>query len=39
MSYEQVMADLEAVRKDIVNPKIHAYWPVFSVYGQKLAER
>lgn len=28
MRYEQVMADLVQVKKDIMNPKIHAYWPM-----------
>ncbi|CAJ0543231.1 Ff.00g004750.m01.CDS01 [Fusarium sp. VM40] len=27
---------LVQVRKDIKNPSIHAYWPIYSIYGQKV---
>ncbi|PGH35063.1 hypothetical protein GX50_02094 [[Emmonsia] crescens] len=32
---ERVLAYLTTVRKDLHNPKIHAYWPIVVVYGQK----
>lgn len=35
MEYDQILVDLVDVKKDIANPKIHAYWPMYSVYGQK----
>ena len=28
LSYEEVIAFLTSVRKDVTNPKIHSYWPV-----------
>ncbi|PGH12816.1 hypothetical protein AJ79_04040 [Helicocarpus griseus UAMH5409] len=38
MSQEELEVLLAAVRKDIQNPKVHAYWPIFIVYGQKPVE-
>ncbi|OAX81512.1 hypothetical protein ACJ72_04145 [Emergomyces africanus] len=32
---ERVLAYLTGVRKDLHNSKIHAYWPIIVVYGQK----
>ncbi|PGH00526.1 hypothetical protein GX51_05741 [Blastomyces parvus] len=32
---EKVFAYLTLVRKDLRNPKIHAYWPIVVAYGQK----
>ncbi|EEH40561.2 hypothetical protein PAAG_09014 [Paracoccidioides lutzii Pb01] len=34
-SKERVLAFLVDVRKDLHNTKIHAYWPIVVVYGQK----
>ncbi|EGC43968.1 TAM domain methyltransferase [Histoplasma capsulatum var. duboisii H88] len=31
----QILAYLTSVRKDLHDPKIHAYWPIVVVYGQK----
>ena len=28
MSYEEVMTYVEKLKGDILNPKIHAFWPV-----------
>lgn len=38
MSHEEVASLLAKVRADIQDPKIHAYWPIFVVYGQKPVE-
>ncbi|KAH7118582.1 TAM domain methyltransferase [Dactylonectria estremocensis] len=35
---EEVLAFLVQVRKDLRNPRIHAYWPIVVVYGQKPLE-
>ncbi|KIX09018.1 uncharacterized protein Z518_00096 [Rhinocladiella mackenziei CBS 650.93] len=35
MSVEEVELLLAESRVDIQNPKIHAYWPIYVVYGQK----
>ncbi|KIV97479.1 hypothetical protein PV10_01230 [Exophiala mesophila] len=35
MSTEEFELLLAGARADIQNPKIHAYWPIFVVYGQK----
>ncbi|KAF4472630.1 hypothetical protein FALBO_469 [Fusarium albosuccineum] len=32
---EQVDALLDEVRKDLINKRIHAYWPIYSIYGRK----
>jgi len=34
-SKEEVLAFLAGVRRDMRNPRIHAYWPIVVVYGQK----
>ncbi|KIW00641.1 uncharacterized protein PV09_07834 [Verruconis gallopava] len=35
MSPEEVQVFLSDVRKDMKNPKIHSYWPIYFVYGRK----
>ncbi|KAF6825454.1 hypothetical protein CPLU01_10248 [Colletotrichum plurivorum] len=35
---EEVHVFLVDVRKDLRNPAIHAYWPIYSVYGRKPKE-
>ncbi|KAJ9142910.1 Methyltransferase [Pleurostoma richardsiae] len=35
MSREEVLAFLVQVRKDLRDPRIHGYWPIYVVYGQK----
>lgn len=35
MSKEEVDVLLADMRKDIKDTKIHAYWPILVVYGQK----
>jgi len=35
MSNEEVQVFLADVRKDMKNPRIHAYWPMYFVYGRK----
>ncbi|KAF2431682.1 S-adenosyl-L-methionine-dependent methyltransferase [Tothia fuscella] len=35
MSSEAVQLMMVDVRKDMINRKIHAYWPIFFVYGRK----
>ncbi|RDW80812.1 hypothetical protein BP5796_05510 [Coleophoma crateriformis] len=35
MSAEEVEATVEDVRKDIQDKSIHAYWPIYVVYGRK----
>ena len=35
MSREEVESLLAKVRADIQNPKIHAHWPIYVVYGLK----
>ncbi|KAF6805650.1 hypothetical protein CSOJ01_09375 [Colletotrichum sojae] len=35
---EEVHVFLVDVRKDISNPSIHAYWPIYSLYGRKPEE-
>jgi SAM-dependent methyltransferase len=37
ISYEETLATLANVRKDITNPKIHCYWLIYCVYGRKPA--
>ncbi|PKS12616.1 hypothetical protein jhhlp_000824 [Lomentospora prolificans] len=32
---EQTLAFCASVRKDLKDPKIHAYWPIYVVYGRK----
>ncbi|KAH6871066.1 hypothetical protein B0T10DRAFT_568536 [Thelonectria olida] len=32
---EEVTVFLVNLRKELTDPKIHAYWPIVSVYGQK----
>ncbi|CAK1354630.1 unnamed protein product [Cercospora beticola] len=32
---EETLVFLSTVRKDIANPKIHSYWPMYCVYGRK----
>ncbi|KAI5463897.1 S-adenosyl-L-methionine-dependent methyltransferase [Mariannaea sp. PMI_226] len=32
---EEVQVFLTGARKDLNNPKIHAYWPIRAIYGQK----
>ncbi|KFA70371.1 hypothetical protein S40285_01750 [Stachybotrys chlorohalonatus IBT 40285] len=34
-SKDEVLAFLTQVRKDLRDPRIHAYWPIVVVYGQK----
>lgn len=34
-SREQVMVFVTQVRKDLKDTKIHAYWPIYAVYGKK----
>ncbi|KEY70332.1 hypothetical protein S7711_11082 [Stachybotrys chartarum IBT 7711] len=34
-SKDEVLAFLPSVRKDLRDPRIHAYWPIVVVYGQK----
>ncbi|KFA50418.1 hypothetical protein S40293_10909 [Stachybotrys chartarum IBT 40293] len=34
-SKDEVLAFLTSVRKDLRDPRIHAYWPIVVVYGQK----
>ncbi|KAF4986725.1 hypothetical protein FGRMN_10702 [Fusarium graminum] len=34
-SREEVIVFLTQVRKELKDPKIHAYWPIISVYGRK----
>ena len=34
-SREQVMVFITQVRKDMKDTKIHAYWPIYAVYGKK----
>ncbi|KAH8753757.1 S-adenosyl-L-methionine-dependent methyltransferase [Hyaloscypha sp. PMI_1271] len=36
---EELEAFLVDVRRDLKNPKIHAYWPVYVVYGRKPATK
>ncbi|KIW65415.1 hypothetical protein PV04_07678 [Phialophora macrospora] len=35
MSFEAVQVFLIGVRRAVKNPRVHAYWPVYSVYGRK----
>ncbi|EME84921.1 uncharacterized protein MYCFIDRAFT_88627 [Pseudocercospora fijiensis CIRAD86] len=35
MKPEEVQVFLARVRRDIMNPKVHSYWPIYSVFGQK----
>ena len=37
MSKEEVNVLLVGMRKDLRDAKIHAYWPIVVVYGQKPA--
>jgi len=34
-SSDELEVFLADVRKDMKNPKIHAYWPIYNVYGRK----
>ena len=38
-SIDEVQALLALVRKDLEDPKIHAYFPAYIVYGQKPEEQ
>ncbi|KXS96852.1 hypothetical protein AC578_7401 [Pseudocercospora eumusae] len=35
MTPEEIQVFLARVRRDIVNPRIHSYWPVYSVFGRR----
>ncbi|KAG5787625.1 hypothetical protein H9Q69_013315, partial [Fusarium xylarioides] len=37
-SKPQLDVFLTDVRKDLKNPSIHAYWPIYVIYGQKPQE-
>lgn len=32
MSFDEVQVFLSSVRKDVQNPRIHSYWPVWVAY-------